>query len=1081
VSIGHLDRFSASAVTRRPWRFALLLTVMLAMIGPGSARSAAPGPHWKISSTPLPTYFKAGDPADVYSVVVMNDGGGATNGGPVTVADALPPGLTATKIEASDLEAPNEFWSCTPPGQKTIACTYPHEVSTGSLLLITVRVAVAANAEPIETNLVTVSGGGAQSASASDPTTIGPSPVPFGLSNFASEITDASGNSETQAGAHPFQMTTSLTLNSSALEAGGFPLLNSNVRDIEVALPPGLVGDPGAVPQCSQETFQTAFAGLCPADTQVGYMRLFFYTHGSAVQFAPIYNLAPPPGQPAELGFTVGLTIHIPMFFHVRNDGDYGLTAQLKNISEGDPVRASILTLWGEPADPGHNSWRFGEAGCEGCASDAPLKPFLTLPTSCQSKPPPALEMAADSWQSPGAHSEEGLPNLLDPSWVTVSAPLPAVSGCNRLSFSPSISAVPDSTQSGAPSGYAVDLRVPQNDNPAGLATSTLRDATVTLPAGTVVSPGVADGLQACTDEEFALRSQAAATCPQAAQLGTVLVHTPLLPSPLVGELYVGQPDCGPCSPSDAQSGKLVRLFLQVQGSGVTVKLEGRGSIGQGTGALTATFKNNPQLPFDDLQVTLNGGPRAPLANPTLCGPATTTADLRPWSSPFTPDATPSSSFAVTGCGPAQFHPAVSVGTVDNQAGAFGPLTLTLTRSDSEQDLGQLTLRTPPGLLGLLSKVALCEEPLAARGECPEASKIGHVIVGAGAGSNPLYVPQAGKPQAPVYLTGPYRGAPFGLSIAVPAEAGPFNLGTVVVRSAINVDPNTSQVTVTSDPLPTTLDGVPLHVRTINVTIDREGFMFNPTSCQPLSVAGEIASDEGMSSAFSSRFQAANCALLRFRPSFKASTAGAASAKGNGASLHVGVTAAEGPPSSPSVAGEANIKRVDVQLPKALPARLSTLQQACTAAQFEANPAGCPAASYVGSALAHSPVLKGALTGPAILVSHGGAGFPDVVIVLQGEGVVLDLTGHTLIRHGITYSKFDSVPDAPISSFALSLPQGKHSALASNKGNLCGQALAMPTMLEAQDGAAVRQTTKITVTGCRVAHRRKVAARHSGK
>lgn len=1037
-----------------------------------------------ISSTPLPTYFKAGDPADVYSVVVMNDGGAATNGSAVTVADALPAGLTATKIEASDLEAPNESWSCTPPGHATIACTYPHEVSTGSLLLITVRVAVAANPEPIETNLVTVSGGGTPSASASDPTTISSSQVPFGLSNFASEITDASGNPETQAGAHPFQMTTSLTFNSSALEAGGFPLLNSNVKDVEVALPSGLVGNPGAVPQCSQETFQTVtFGDNCPADTQVGYMRLFFYAHGSAVQIAPIYNLVPPTGQPAEFGFTVGLTIHIPMFFHVRDDGDYGLTAQLRNISEGDPVRGSIVTLWGEPADPSHNSWRFGEPGCGegGCGSDAPLKPFLTLPSSCQGEATSPLSLATDSWQTPGLRTEEGLPVLSDPNWTTLPAALPPFTGCNRLSFSPSLSATPTTTQSGAPSGYTVDLGVPQNDSPAGLATSTLRDATVTLPAGTVVSPGIADGLQACTDEEFALHSQNAASCPQASQIGTVLVHTPLLPSPLVGALYVGQPDCGPCSPSDAQSGKLVRLFLQVQGSGVTVKLEGRGSVGQGTGALTATFKNNPQLPFDDLQVTLNGGPRAPLANPTACGPATTTADLRPWSSPFTPDATPGSSFAVTGCGPAQFHPGVSVGTVDNQAGAFGPLTFTLTRSDSEQDLGQLTLRTPPGLLGLLSKVQPCAEPLAAQGQCPAASQIGHVIVAAGAGSNPLYVPQAGKPQAPVYLTGSYHGAPFGLSIAVPAEAGPFNLGTVVVRSAIDVDPNTSQVTVTSDPLPTTLDGVPLHVRTINVTIDREGFMFNPTNCQPLSVTGEIASDEGMSSALSSRFQAANCALLRFRPSFKASTAGAASAKGNGASLHVGVTAAEGPPSSPSVAGEANIKRVDVQLPKALPARLTTLQQACTAAQFEANPAGCPAASFVGSALAHSPVLKGALTGPAVLVSHGGAGFPDVVIVLQGEGVVLDLTGHTLIRHGITYSKFDSVPDAPISSFTLSLPEGKHSALASNKGNLCGQSLPMPTTLEAQDGATVNQTTKISVTGCRVAHRRKVAAKHSSK
>lgn len=801
---------------------------MAGPLGSTPAFAASLGPHWEITSAPLPTYFKQGDPADKYTLIAMNDGGQATNGSTATVADTLPPGLTATGIEGYDLEL-SQSLNCV---LSTLSCTFSGEVVPNDLLIVTITVSVASELPPTVTNLATASGGGAPNATVSDPTTISSSPVPFGLSYLATHITDGSGLPETQVGAHPFQMTTSLAFNSGSLEAEGFPLLNAEAKDIEVALPPGLVGDPGAVPQCSQITFETVRnGGNCPADTQVGLLQVFFYSHGHSEQTAPIYNLVPPQGQPAELGFTVDFDVHIPIFFHVRNDGDYGLTAQLTTLSEADPVRASILTLWGVPADPSHDSVRRAEPSCpSGCGSDAPLKPFMTLPSSCESEPPPGMSMTTDSWQNPGLRTEESLPDLADPNWTTLGTELPPFTGCARLSFSPTLSAQPAATQAGAPSGYTIELGVPQNDSPTGLATSTLRDATIALPLGTTLSPGAADGLQACTDAQFALRSQNAASCPQASQIGTVLVHSPLLRAPLVGQLYVGQPTCAVCSPADAQSGRLVRLFLQAQGLGVTVKLAGNGSIDQGTGALSATFENNPQLPFDSLQVTLNGGPRAPLANPRSCGPVRSTAQLTPWSSPFTPDATPESGFEVTGCPPAQFGPGVAVGTLDNQAGAFGALTFTLTRGDSEQDLGQLSLRTPAGLLGLLAKVTPCAEPLAASGECPEASQIGHVIAAVGSGSNPLYVPQAGRAPDPVYLTGPYHGAPFGLTVVVHGEAGPFNLGPVVVRSAINVDPHTSQVTVTSDPLPASKDGVPLHIRTLNVTLDRAGFMFNPTT-----------------------------------------------------------------------------------------------------------------------------------------------------------------------------------------------------------------------------------------------------------
>jgi hypothetical protein len=367
-----------------------------------------------------------------------------------------------------------------------------------------------------------------------------------------------------------------------------------------------------------------------------------------------------------------------------------------------------------------------------------------------------------------------------------------------------------------------------------------------------------------------------------------------------------------------------------------------------------------------------------------------------------------------------------------------------------------VTVKTPPGLLGLLKSVERCGEPQASQGTCGAGSLIGHTTATAGPGSDPVSV------TGQVFLTGPYKGAPFGLSIVVPAAVGPFNLGTVVVRSAVSVDPHTAQITVTSDPLPTILQGVPLQIRTVNVTIDREGFMFNPTSCEPLSVGGTLSSTQGATAGVSSRFQAANCTALPFKPAFTVSTQ-AGTSKKNGASLDVKV----GYPSG----AQANIRSVAVTLPKQLPSRLSTIQQACPEATFNANPASCPAGSNIGIGTAHTPVLANPLTGPAFLVSHGGAGFPDLVLILQGEGVTLDLVGSIDIKHGITSSTFATVPDAPISSFELNLPEGPHSGLAAvlpakAKGNLCGTSLTMPTILTGQNGAVVKQATKIKVSGC---------------
>jgi hypothetical protein len=402
---------------------------------------------------------------------------------------------------------------------------------------------------------------------------------------------------------------------------------------------------------------------------------------------------------------------------------------------------------------------------------------------------------------------------------------------------------------------------------------------------------------------------------------------------------------------------------------------------------------------------------------------------------------------------------------------------LTFKREDREQNISSITTTLPQGLLASVANVTQCPEPQASVGGCPANSEVGTTTVGVGSGTDPYYV------TGHVYFTGPYNGAPFGLSVVVPAVAGPFNLGNVIVRVALSINQSTAQVTATSGAFPQIIDGVPLRIRTVNVTLNNPAFTFNPTSCSALSITGTIHSTTGASANVSSPFAAAGCKNLPFKPGFSASTGGKAS-KANGASLLVKVTSKGGPQTG---GGEANIRSVKVDLPKQLPSRLTTLQKACTEAQFNTNPAGCPAASAVGTATAATPILAHPLTGPAYLVSHGGKAFPDLEIILQGEGVTLVLDGNTSIKNGITSSTFKTVPDAPISAFELKLPTGKYSVLGANvpaKANysLCGQTLAMPTAITGQNGAVVKQTTKIAVSsGCAKKKVKKKKAKHGRK
>ncbi len=692
------------------------------------------------------------------------------------------------------------------------------------------------------------------------------------------------------------------------------------------------------------------------------------------------------------------------------------------------------------------------EEAPEGQPVTNPPVPYLTSPTDCTAEPLQAM-FSVNSWEEPGR--EVNVPSSVGP-----------FTGCSLLEFAPAVSASPDTVRADTPAGLTFEVKMGQEGlvNAGANSESDIQDTTVTLPEGVVVNPGQAAGLGACQEAQARLDEEGPPSCPLDSKVGQVAVQTPVLKNKLEGNVYVLQ-----SNPPDL---KLLVAPEDPQ-DGIYVKFVGDVSLNEATGRLTTTFKGTPQLPFSDLKLSFSGGAQAALATPVQCGAYTTSTDFLPWSTPFVSEVFPTSSFAVTeGPGgsacpssPAPFAPSMIAGPTTDQAGGFTDFSLLLTRADGQQRISTLQFKTPEGLLGMISKVALCSEPQAAKGECSAASQIGHTVVEAGPGPYPLVVPQPGSPPAPIYLTGSYEGAPYGLSIVVPLVVGPFNLGTIVTRARIEVDPHTAQLTVTTSPLPSIIDGVPSDLRSINAVIDRPGFMFNPTNCSPMAFSGTATSTEGASAPITSRLQVGSCRSLKFKPDFKVSTSGKTS-RANGASLDAKLVYPTGPLGANQASSQTNIARVKVELPRQLPSRLKTLQKACAAATFEANPARCPAASVVGHAKALTPILPVPLEGPAYFVSHGGEAFPSLIVVLQGYGVTVDLVGSTFIsKHGITSSTFKTVPDVPVDTFELALPEGPYSALAAH-GNLCTTKLAMPTEFLAQDGTILHQSTPITTTGC---------------
>ena len=828
----------------------------------------------------------------------------------------------------------------------------------------------------------------------------------------------------TQAAGHPPFGITTFEFNHHKGLLGEEP--EGQVRNIRVDLPPGLAADPQALPQCPIASFN---ASSCPANTKVGENQLtVFDGAGNLTLPGTVYDLQQPPGLPLDFGIIVALeplvNVHIFLEGHVSWNTDYHEYFEIRNVPrEGEVLGVKV------PLSVLKSKLIFNGNAGQGN--------FLTLPSVCSSTTTSFLEV--ESWEGQTSRTQTHTPV--------------GVKGCEGVPFAPSATVTPETSQSDEPDGATTQLTVAQNPAARQINTADIRDVRLLLPEGMTLNPSAANGLQACTAGQIAIGTTEPVTCPAASKVGTIGIETDLPPGSLAGNVYLASPGGGPIT------GPPYTLYVDAESAlGVSLRLKGLVEPNPSTGQLEVTFTENPQLPFSSLALKLDGGALAPVANRLLCGNSPSNAVFTPYTG--TSAWLSANPFTTTGCAssPPPFALAQSTSDSSANAGAFTNYTFTLSRGDGQQYLQRVSATLPAGLLGAIPSVPLCPEPLAAQGSCPASSQIGTATVAAGSGPEPYTF------SGSVSLTGPYGGAPYGLSIAVPAVAGPFNLGTVVTRAAIGIGLYSARVTATAV-LPTIFKGVPLRLRSVSVAVNRAGFLFNPTSCGPLATESALDSTMNGSQNVSSPLAIAGCGGLSFKPALSLST-GAHATKANGASIETRITQG---------AHQANIREALITLPKQLPARLTTLQKACPVAQFEAGPppGTCPSTAQVGSATVATPVLPDKLTGPAYLVSRGGAGFPDLDLVLRADGVEVVLVGHTQIKSGVISSKFETLPDAPISSAVVTLPVGPRSLLSAN-ANLCRASLAAATTLIAQSGAKTNAKTKIAVSGCPVeiiAHR----------
>lgn len=1148
---------------RRPWLGVAVTIGLLAGVLAGAATALAseseapPTAAWKLEARPAPTNLPLKGQGQI--IVTATDIGDASvnaAGHHVTIADQLPEGVEVVAAEPLSKGTPRshenaELATCgaTPiKGPAPISCKFVRSFAPYEQIAVrlTVNTSFTSASEPM--NKASVQGGGAddeEPVTIERPLKVNEAPTPFGVESLEMTPENAEFKPDAHAGSHPFQLTTTFNLN----EVLGLDDVNGKEKpepsapaleqELNFKLPPGLIGNVNAVPQCSGfqfGAFEEHDVNDCPPNTAVGVAVVTFNDPVNPLYFdttvVPVYNIVPAPGEPARFGFSV-TDVPVVLDTSLRTGDDYGVTVSVHNASQAVQILGSIVSFWGYPGDERHNEARgwycLGEnsKGAEfhpdrPCVKDEPPQsmPLLTLPTTCG-----ALKTTAsgDAW--PGTEDEE-----LKEKKVKL-APLEEVPStndaeldeCGALHFEPSMEVIPGTEAASTPTDLTVKVNVPQQglEEPEGRAEGDIEKTTLELPKGMQASPGAAGGLEACSAAQLGFNEPGNANfkaglpesaqlenddfsptlppvsealpeppCEHGSKIGTVEIDTPVLAEPLIGSVYLAEQDTDPF-----RTPLVVYVVAKGKESGVLVKLAGETRINPSTGQLVSVFEHTPQAPFESLTLHLTKIKRATQATPAHCE---TYKSKATFVSASGQEEVSESKFKITTgpngteCPGAQlpFTPSVNVGPTSSQAGAFTNFKLKIERPDGDAALKTISVQLPPGMAAVLASRTPCPEPQAAEGECREESEIGESIARSGLGDSPYDL--KGK----VYLTGPYDGAPFGLSAVTEADAGPFEVGRVVVRSSISVNKFTTAATIDTEAaqfyaqkahwqrkkeeeptpfsalsatpetfsgLPEMLEGVPAQIKSLEVIVNHPGFEFNPTNCEAaLEIKGTVTGYESGSREISRAVPVTGCASLPFEPKLTAAVK-AQGSKEDGTEFKVTLESAG--------LGQANIHKVDLTIPAVLPSRLTTIQKACLAATFEANPSSCDEGSVIGEGIVTTPVFKNPLRGPAYLVSHGAAEFPDVEFVLQGENVEVILDGKTDIKNGITYSKFESSPDAPFTKFESIFPEGPHSALGTNVPeaehyNLCRQTITMPTEITAQDGVVISQTTPVTLVGC---------------
>jgi len=869
-----------------------------------------------------------------------------------------------------------------------------------------------------------------------------------GAEGFDAKVYDEGRVVATEAGSHPVALEIDLDFESD----GVFP--EDDLKDLSIELPPGLIENPLAVPRCSQERFhvprsspfEESLSGEdCFDRTQVGIAELRSSYGGGETRTFGLFNLAPRPGAPSAIGFNP-YGDPIVLIPRVRQaEGEYGLTLEARNVSQLVGVQGITLTIWGTPWSLLHNAQRgdclnalepdFGWAKCSiGRPAKNPATAYLTLPTYCDA----ALDFTAvaGSWQQPGT--------------VSATSSSSSLKACPTLAFEPEATARLTDPRASSPSGYtfSIDVDTLGVTDPVRRAPSPVRKAVVTLPEGVTINPSVGSGLGVCAPAQYAAESASSppgAGCPNESKIGDFTVKSPLFDERVEGAIFLA-------APFDNPFGSLLAIYLVAKAPdrGILVKVAGRLDADPRTGTLTGTFDRLPQLPYSELRIHFREGQRSPLATPAACGPFFTRSELTPWRGPSVVRsvALPLSIGAGHGGGPcpsglAPFAPLASGGALNSNAGAYTPFYLHLTRTAPEQEIVSYSAELPPGLLGRIAGIPYCPEAAIAAAaqrsgvaerddpSCPEASRIGRTVAGYGVGSVLAYAPGG------LYLAGPYRGSSFSVVAIDSALVGPFDLGVVVVRSAIKVDPRTAQVSIDAtgtDPIPHIVQGIPIHLRDVRAYIDRPNVTLNPTSCEPFAIVSalngaggrfEDRSDDTLATA-TAPFQAFNCGALPFKPRISLRLRGGTK-RGRHPSLRVAVRPRK---------GDANIAAAQVTLPRTLFLDQGNIAEICTRAQFAAE--RCPPASVYGRARAFTPLLEKPLEGPVVLRSSSNP-LPDLVFALEGQGIQIDLAGRIDSSKGGLRGTFDVVPDAPVTKFTMRMNGGRRGILVVATGSFCSK------------------------------------------